>query len=120
MSKKKEKKDRNGASHPLKKVLSSTLLAGTLLASSTQALGKEEAPRLTISQRVERVREAISHRLTENQVNPDDLLSKLSYEESELLQWGNWGNWANWNNWGNWANWNNWGNWGNWLNWYNF
>lgn len=120
MSKSKKLKGRNGASHPLKKVLSSTLLAGTLLSSSTQALGKEETTRLTIDQRVERVREMIGNRLADNPGNLDGLLSKMSYEESELLQWGNWGNWANWNNWGNWNNWNNWGNWGNWANWYNY
>jgi hypothetical protein len=120
MSQKKEKKDRKEASHPLKKALSSTLLAGTLLTSATQALGNEDSPRLTVSQRVERIREAVTNRLAEKPGNLDDLLSKASYEEAELLQWGNWGNWGNWANWNNWGNWANWNNWGNWYNWGNF
>jgi hypothetical protein len=116
MSKKKESRRRRGFPRPMRKALSSALLAGAILVPTTQALGEEQSPDLTITQRVLRVREAISSRLSQDNPNLDEILSKLSYEESEVAQWGNWGNWNNWGNWGNWNNWNNWGNWGNWAN----
>src|SRR4051812_26774313 len=113
---KKQKGKRNGALKPLKKVLSSALLASAVLAPTTHASGKELAPDLTITQRVSMIREAIKNRLAQSNTNLDEILSKVSYEESEIMQWGNWGNWGNWANWANWNNWGNWGNWGNWAN----
>lgn len=122
MSKQRKGRKRRGFPKPLRKALSSALLAGAVLVPTAQASG-EQPPNLTITQRVIRVREAINSRVTQNDPTLDDILSKLSHAEMEVAQWGkwanwnNWGNWANWNNWGNWANWNNWGNqWGNWGN----
>jgi hypothetical protein len=117
MSKKKDGKTRNRAPNRLKKALSSTLLAGAILVPVTQATGKDKPLDLTINQRITRIREAINNRVAQNNTNLDEILSKVSYEESEVTQWGNWRNWGNW---ANWANWNNWNNWGNWLNWGNF
>ena len=120
MSKKKDSKTRNRTPNRLKKALSSTLLAGAVLVPVAQATGKEKTPDLTINQRVTRIREAINNRVAQNNTNLDEILSNVSYEESEVIQWGNWGNWGNWANWNNWGNWANWNNWGNWLNWGNF
>lgn len=116
MSKKKDRRKLNGTSKSLKKTLSSALLAGAILVPTTQALGNEKSPTPTIIQRVARIRETINNRLAKDNLNLDEILGKASYEESEVLQWGNWVNWGNWGNWGNWANWNNWANWGNWAN----
>ena len=121
MSKKKQKRGRDGNHKPLRKALSSALLAGAVLVPTASASGKEQARDLTVPQRVTMIREAIKNRLARNNTNLDQILRKVSYEESEIMQWVNWGNWGNWGNWNNWNNWGNWGNWYNqWGNWGNF
>src|SRR4051812_23345284 len=105
MNKKKEKTGRKQISSKLRKAISTTVIAGALLAPAT-ALGKDKPPsHLTISERIARVQQAIKNRQSKSTGNPDELKSSASSESSAPPQWGNWANWANWGNWGNWANW---------------
>jgi hypothetical protein len=94
------------------------VLAGALLLPSSPALaaGVSSTPKKSIRGRVELVRKTLNHKVANDQIP----VSKLSFSERAVAQWGNWGNWGNWNNWVNWNNWNNWRNWANWGNWGNF
>jgi hypothetical protein len=94
------------------------VLAGVLLLPSSPALaaGVSSTPKKSIRGRVELVRKTLNHKVANDQIP----VSKLSFSERAVAQWGNWGNWGNWNNWVNWNNWNNWRNWANWGNWGNF
>jgi hypothetical protein len=96
----------------IKKIIATTVLAGSLLIPTPSAANSEAKRDETIQHRVKAVKEALVKKLADNQ--SDD--GKLSYSETELTQWGNWNNWGNWGNWQNWNNWNNWANWGNWRN----
>lgn len=99
-------------------VARATVIAGTLLVSTSPVhpATNPDASKKSIRERVGVVRETLKQKVAADQ-NP---VSKLSFSERAMAQWGNWGNWGNWNNWVNWNNWNNWKNWGNWGNWGNF
>lgn len=82
-------------------------LAALFIPTSSKAAVKKD-----ISQRINKVREAING--LPLQKNTVELTGKeFGNKDNNLGEWVNWGNWANWNNWNNWANWSNWGNWRN-------
>jgi hypothetical protein len=77
-----------------------------VLVGFAQPASAEESRPLTVADRVDRIRAALSER-------PETTLLRngnMDSESAEISQW------RDWRNWGNWRNWSNWGNWGNWRN----
>jgi hypothetical protein len=72
-------------------------------ASTQPAEPSVETQRAILNKRIERVREALNNKDSDN----------AEKARRMLAQWYNWGNWPNgWNNY--------WNNWPNWPNWYNY
>ena len=83
------------------------------IAGTAQAASSLE--KTTINERVAKVREALSERKQQPNIDGENLACHKSCDP-----WDNWDNWENWDNWDNWENWENWDNWDNWENWSNY
>jgi hypothetical protein len=77
-----------------------------VLVGSAQPLSAEEPHRLTVPDRVDRIRAALNERHETGQLGRDIIDSG----RAEVSQWRDWRNWRNWRNWPNWGNWGNWRN----------
>jgi hypothetical protein len=85
---------------------SATLSVPTAQASLTRAQDRVTQSRLSIEERVAKVRTESA-----NPAHPGlSLLGNSQNSPETLLAWGNWHNWHNgWHNgWHNWHNWHNW------------
>lgn len=87
------------------------LMVALVLLGLAPAAQASLTQRVTVNDRIARIREAVRERAQNALPAPEK-----SADEVQLAQWGNWPNWGNWGNWSNWNNWYNWGNWGNWGN----
>jgi hypothetical protein len=95
-----EQNERPALSSRIKRLVTTTVLAGSLLGTGTM----QAAVPSSIASRAGAVRDALAERLSEcrSESSPYAIGKALPYAETQLAQWVNY--WSNWTNWGNWLN----------------